>query len=162
MNLGVQKSNVQHTITMLCAIELFRWLEKESVMRMLHTMLRVENLEASLHFYTSLMGMRLLRQSENKEYEYTLAFVGYGDEADSTVLELTYNWGDNSYDKGNAYGHIAIEVDDIYQFCENLEANGADVYRKPGPVKGGSTIIAFVRDPDGYAIELIQNKSISL
>ena len=106
--------------------------------------------------------MRLLRQSENKEYEYTLAFVGYGDETESTVLELTYNWGDNTYDKGNAYGHIAIEVDDIYQFCENLETNGADVYRKPGPVKGGSTVIAFVRDPDGYAIELIQNKSISL
>ncbi len=97
-----------------------------------------------------------------QEYEYTLAFVGYGEETDSTVLELTYNWGDNTYDKGNAYGHIAIEVDNIYQFCENLEANGAEVYRKPGPVKGGSTVIAFVRDPDGYAIELIQNKSISL
>ncbi len=130
-------------------------------MRMLHTMLRVENLEASLHFYTSLMGMRLLRRSENTEYEYTLAFVGYGDESDSTVLELTYNWGDNSYEKGNAYGHIAIEVDDIYSFCEQLEAHGADVYRKPGPVKGGTTVIAFVRDPDGYAIELIQKKSLS-
>lgn len=131
-------------------------------MRMLHTMLRVENLESSLHFYTSLMGMRLLRQSENKEYEYTLAFVGYGDESDSTVLELTYNWGENTFDKGNAYGHIAIEVDDIYRFCENLAANGADVYREPGPVKGGATVIAFVRDPDGYAIELIQNKAIPL
>ena len=95
-------------------------------MRILHTMLRVKNLEASLHFYTSLMGMRLLRQSENKEYEYTLAFVGYGDESASTVLELTYNWGDNTYEKGDAYRHIAIEVDDIYRFCENLEANGAD------------------------------------
>lgn len=96
-------------------------------MRMLHTMLRVEDLEASLHFYTQLMGMRLLRQSENQAYEYTLAFVGYGEESNSTVLELTYNWGDNTYDKGNAYGHIAIEVDDIYAFCERLKSNGADV-----------------------------------
>jgi len=122
-------------------------------------MLRVEDLNASLHFYTELMGMKLLRQSDNKDYEYTLAFVGYGDEKDSTVLELTYNWGDNKYDKGNAYGHIAIEVDDIYTFCKNLSSQGADVYREPGPVKGGQTIIAFVRDPDGYAIELIQTKN---
>lgn len=127
-------------------------------MRMLHTMLRVEDLEASLHFYTNLMGMKLLRKSENQAYEYTLAFVGYGEESNTTVLELTYNWGDNAYDKGTAYGHIAIEVDDIYQFCENLEQNDCDVYRKPGPVKGGSTVIAFLRDPDGYAIELIQTK----
>lgn len=114
-------------------------------MRMLHTMLRVEDLDASLHFYTHLMGMKLLRKSENQAYEYTLAFVGYGEETNTTVLELTYNWGDNTYEKGTAYGHIAIEVDDIYQFCENLEQNGCDVYRKPGPVKGGSTVIAFVR-----------------
>lgn len=127
-------------------------------MRLLHTMLRVENLEASLHFYTELMGMRLLRMSENKQYEYTLAFVGYGDESDTTVLELTYNWGENTYDKGTAFGHLAIGVDDIYAVCETLEANGADVYRKPGPVKGGSTVIAFVRDPDGYAIELIEGR----
>ena len=127
-------------------------------MRMLHTMLRVEDLDASLHFYTHLMGMKLLRKSENQAYEYTLAFVGYGEETNTTVLELTYNWGDNTYEKGTAYGHIAIEVDDIYQFCEKLEQNGCDVYRKPGPVKGGSTVIAFVRDPDGYAIELIQTK----
>lgn len=127
-------------------------------MRMLHTMLRVEDLDASLHFYTDLMGMKLLRRSDNKEYEYTLAFVGYGDESHSTVLELTYNWGENTYDKGNAYGHIAIEVEDIYRFCDELEKQGAEVYRKPGPVKGGQTIIAFVRDPDGYAIELIQAK----
>ena len=125
-------------------------------MRMLHTMLRVEDLDASLHFYTELMGMKLLRRSDNKEYEYTLAFVGYGDESHATVLELTYNWGENTYDKGNAYGHIAIEVEDIYGFCGELENQGAEVYRKPGPVKGGQTIIAFVRDPDGYAIELIQ------
>lgn len=127
-------------------------------MRMLHTMLRVEDLDASLHFYTELMGMKLLRRSDNKEYEYTLAFVGYGDESHATVLELTYNWGENTYDKGNAYGHIAIEVEDIYGFCGELESQGAEVYRKPGPVKGGQTIIAFVRDPDGYAIELIQAK----
>ena len=127
-------------------------------MRMLHTMLRVEDLDASLHFYTELMGMTLLRRSDNKEYEYTLAFVGYGDESHATVLELTYNWGENTYDKGNAYGHIAIEVEDIYGFCGELENQGAEVYRKPGPVKGGQTIIAFVRDPDGYAIELIQAK----
>ena len=127
-------------------------------MRMLHTMLRVEDLDASLHFYTELMGMKLLRRSDNKEYEYTLAFVGYGDESHATVLELTYNWGENTYDKGNAYGHIAIEVEDIYGFCSELESQGAEVYRKPGPVKGGQTIIAFVRDPDGYAIELIQAK----
>jgi|TARA_B100001059_G_C17826979_1_gene582019 lactoylglutathione lyase len=121
-------------------------------------MLRVEDLDASLHFYTELMGMKLLRRSDNKEYEYTLAFVGYGDESHATVLELTYNWGENTYDKGNAYGHIAIEVEDIYGFCGELENQGAEVYRKPGPVKGGQTIIAFVRDPDGYAIELIQAK----
>ena len=127
-------------------------------MRMLHTMLRVEDLDASLHFYTELMGMKLLRRSDNKEYEYTLAFVGYGDKSHATVLELTYNWGENTYDKGNAYGHIAIEVEDIYGFCGELENQGAEVYRKPGPVKGGQTIIAFVRDPDGYAIELIQAK----
>ena len=125
---------------------------------MLHTMLRVEDLDASLHFYTELMGLKLLRRSDNKEYEYTLAFVGYGDESHATVLELTYNWGENTYDKGNAYGHIAIEVEDIYGFCGELENQGAEVYRKPGPVKGGQTIIAFVRDPDGYAIELIQAK----
>lgn len=127
-------------------------------MRMLHTMLRVENLDASLAFYTQTMGMKLLRKSDNKDYEYTLAFVGYADESEQAVLELTYNWGDNTYEKGNAYGHVAFAVDDIYAFCEKLEADGADVYRKPGPVKGGSTVIAFVRDPDGYAIELIEKK----
>ena len=127
-------------------------------MRMLHTMLRVENLEKSLDFYVNAMGMTLLRQSENPQYEYSLAFVGYGDEADTAVLELTYNWDGQTYDKGNAYGHVAFEVEDIYAFCEQLEAKGADVYRKPGPVKGGTTGIAFVRDPDGYAIELISPK----
>lgn len=127
-------------------------------MRMLHTMLRVADLDKALAFYTDVMGMQLLRKSENKEYEYTLAFVGYADESEQAVLELTYNWGEHEYDKGTAYGHVAFAVDDIYAFCENLEAKGADVYRKPGPVKGGSTVIAFVRDPDGYAIELIEYK----
>ncbi|MCU7555134.1 lactoylglutathione lyase [Alteromonas sp. ASW11-19] len=125
-------------------------------MRMLHTMLRVKDLDASLHFYTNIMGMKLLRQSENEAYEYTLAFVGYGEETDQAVLELTYNWGDHDYDMGTAFGHIAFAVNDIYSFCHTLESNGADVYRKPGPVKGGNTLIAFVRDPDGYAIELIE------
>ena len=104
------------------------------------------------------MGMKLLRQSENREYEYSLAFVGYGEDSEQAVLELTYNWGKDQYDQGTAFGHVAFAVDDIYNFCGELEARGADVYRKPGPVKGGSTIIAFVRDPDGYAIELIEAK----
>ncbi|WP_438863522.1 lactoylglutathione lyase [Neptunicella sp.] len=125
-------------------------------MQLLHTMLRVGNLERSIQFYTELLGMKLLRQSDNTEYRYTLAFVGYGDESDHTVLELTYNWDKDSYDMGEAYGHIAIGADDIYQLCDKLESQGADVYRKPGPVLGGETVIAFVRDPDGYAIELIQ------
>ncbi len=127
-------------------------------MRMLHTMLRVEDLDRSLAFYTDVMGMKLLRKADNPEYEYTLAFVGYGEESEQAVLELTYNWDGQTYDKGNAYGHVAFEVEDIYDFCAHLEAKGADVYRQPGPVKGGKTIIAFVRDPDGYAIELIAPK----
>lgn len=125
-------------------------------MRMLHTMLRVKDLDASLDFYLNTMGMTLLRKSENTEYQYTLAFVGYADESEQAVLELTYNWGDNEYDLGTAYGHVAFAVDDIHAFCDKLAVSGADVYRKPGPVKGGKTVIAFVRDPDGYAIELIQ------
>lgn len=127
-------------------------------MRLLHTMLRVGNLQTSIDFYTNLMGMRLLRQSENQEYQYTLAFIGYGDESDTTVLELTYNWGKDQYKMGEAFGHIAIAVDDIYAICESIEQKGGDVYRKPGPVKGGKSVIAFVRDPDGYAIELIERK----
>lgn len=125
-------------------------------MRILHTMLRVKNLDASLDFYVNTLGMTLLRKSENTQYQYTLAFIGYGAESDETVLELTYNWGTHDYDLGTAYGHIALEVDDIYSFCNSVEKQGAEVFRKPGPVKGGSTIIAFIRDPDGYAIELIQ------
>lgn len=127
-------------------------------MRLLHTMLRVGNLQASIDFYTDIMQMKLLRQSDNEEYQYTLAFIGYGEESDSTVLELTYNWGKGTYDMGDAYGHIAIAVDDIYALCASIEQQGGDVYRKPGPVKGGKSVIAFVRDPDGYAIELIERK----
>lgn len=127
-------------------------------MRLLHTMLRVVDLQVSIDFYTKLMGMKLLRKSENKEYQYTLAFIGYGEETDTTVLELTYNWDKSSYQMGDAFGHIAIAVDDIYALCEFIEQHGGDVYRKPGPVKGGKSVIAFVRDPDGYAIELIERK----
>ena len=127
-------------------------------MRMLHTMLRVGNLEKSIAFYTEVLGMKLLRQSENTEYKYTLAFVGYGDESEHTVLELTYNWDTSSYDLGNAYGHIALEVDNVYEACDKIRAKGGVISREPGPVKGGSTEIAFVRDPDNYAIELIQKK----
>lgn len=125
-------------------------------MRLLHTMLRVGNLERSIRFYTELLGMKLLRQSDNEEYRYTLAFLGYGDESDSTVIELTYNWDTSEYDMGTAFGHLAIGVDDIYAVCDVLKEKGAEVYREPGPVLGGKTVIAFVRDPDGYAIELIQ------
>ena len=127
-------------------------------MRMLHTMLRVGNLEKSIAFYTEVLGMRLLRQSENPEYKYTLAFVGYGDETENTVLELTYNWGTDSYDLGTAFGHIALEVDNVYEACDKIRAKGGVISREPGPVKGGTTEIAFVRDPDNYAIELIQKK----
>lgn len=128
-------------------------------MRMLHTMLRVGNLEKSIAFYTDVLGMTLLRQSENTEYRYTLAFVGYGDESSHTVLELTYNWDTDSYDSGNAFGHIALEVDNVYTACDKIRAKGGVISREPGPVKGGTTEIAFVRDPDNYAIELIQKKA---
>lgn len=127
-------------------------------MRILHTMLRVGDLQRSIDFYTDVLGMRLLRQSENEDYKYTLAFVGYGDESDEAVLELTYNWGESDYDPGNAFGHIAIEVDDVYSACDKIREKGGVISREPGPVKGGSTEIAFVKDPDGYAIELISAK----
>ncbi|MED5524318.1 lactoylglutathione lyase [Gallaecimonas pentaromativorans] len=127
-------------------------------MRLLHTMLRVGNLDKSIAFYTQVLGMKLLRQSDNTEYKYSLAFVGYGDEIDHTVIELTYNWGVESYDLGSAYGHIAIEADDIYALCEEVRAKGGKVTREPGPVLGGSTVIAFVEDPDGYKIEFIAKK----
>ncbi|PTC01107.1 lactoylglutathione lyase [Thalassospira xiamenensis] len=125
-------------------------------MRLLHTMIRVGDLDRAIKFYTEVMGMKLLRTSENPDYKYSLAFVGYGDEKDNTVLELTYNWGVDRYEHGEAFGHLAIGVPDIYATCERIAAAGGDVYRAPGPVKGGKTVIAFVRDPDGYAIELIE------
>ncbi|OBP15309.1 lactoylglutathione lyase [Rheinheimera sp. SA_1] len=128
-------------------------------MRILHTMLRVTQLQRSIDFYTQVLGMKLLRQSDNPEYKYTLAFVGFGDEREGAVLELTYNYGVEQYELGTAFGHIALEVDDIYQACADIKTRGGVVSREPGPVKGGTTEIAFVRDPDNYAIELIQKKS---
>jgi len=125
-------------------------------MRLLHTMLRVGNLEESLKFYCEVLGMKLLRRKDYPGGEFTLAFVGYGEETDHTVLELTYNWGVSKYELGNAYGHIAIGVDDIYATCEEIRNRGSKVVREPGPMKHGSTIIAFVEDPDGYKVELIQ------
>ncbi len=125
-------------------------------MQLLHTMLRVGNLEESLKFYTEVLGMKLLRQKDYPDGKFTLAFVGYGDESDRTVLELTYNWGVEKYNLGDAYGHIAIGVDDIYGTCNEIKARGGKVSREPGPMKHGSTVIAFVEDPDGYKVELIQ------
>lgn len=128
-------------------------------MRFLHTMLRVGNLQRSIDFYTNVIGMQLLRTSENPEYKYSLAFLGFeGGNPDQAEIELTYNWGTESYDMGTAYGHIALGVPDAYAACEKIKAAGGDVTREAGPVKGGSTVIAFVTDPDGYKIELIQRK----
>ncbi|EHF6779086.1 lactoylglutathione lyase [Salmonella enterica subsp. enterica serovar Infantis] len=127
-------------------------------MRLLNTMLRVGDLQRSIAFYTNVLGMKLLRTSENPEYKYSLAFVGYGPETEEAVIELTYNWGVESYDMGNAYGHIALSVDNAAEACERIRQNGGNVTREAGPVKGGSTIIAFVEDPDGYKIELIEAK----
>lgn len=128
-------------------------------MRILHTMLRVGNLERSLDFYCNVLGMKLLRQKDYPGGEFTLAFVGYGDESDTAVLELTHNWGTESYDLGNGYGHVAIGVDDIYGTCDAIKTKGGEVTREPGPMKHGSTVIAFVKDPDGYKVELIQFKT---
>ncbi|QIW15609.1 lactoylglutathione lyase [Pasteurellaceae bacterium RH1A] len=127
-------------------------------MRILHTMLRVGDLDRSIKFYTEILGMKLLRTSENEQYKYTLAFLGYGEESETAVLELTYNWGVDSYDLGTAYGHIAIGVDDIYATCEAIRQAGGTITREPGPVLGGKTVIAFAQDPDGYKIEFIENK----
>ncbi|ACX88424.1 lactoylglutathione lyase [Pectobacterium brasiliense] len=126
-------------------------------MRLLHTMLRVGDLQRSIDFYTQILGMRVLRTSENTEYKYTLAFVGYTEESEGAVIELTYNWGVDSYDLGNAYGHIALGVDDVAATCERIRKAGGNVTREAGPVKGGTTVIAFIEDPDGYKIELIEN-----
>jgi lactoylglutathione lyase len=134
-------------------------LERNKIMRLLHTMLRVGNLERSLDFYQNVLNMQLLRRRDYPEGRFTLAFVGYGDEADHTVLELTHNWDTESYDLGDAYGHIAIEVDDAYAACERVKEMGGKVVREAGPMKHGTTVIAFVEDPDGYKIEFIQKKS---
>ena len=127
-------------------------------MRILHTMLRVGDLQRSIDFYTKVLGMKLLRTSDNPEYQYTLAFVGYGSNPDHAELELTYNYGTTSYELGTAYGHIAISADDIVAACDAARANGGNVTREAGPVKGGNTVIAFITDPDGYKIELIERK----
>ena len=127
-------------------------------MRILHTMFRVGNLDRSLKFYVDVLGMRLLRRSEYPEGKFTLAFVGYAEESDAAVLELTYNWGVEKYELGNAFGHIAIAVEDAYKTCKEVEQRGGKVTRPAGPMKHGTTVIAFVEDPDGYKIELVQQK----
>lgn len=128
-------------------------------MRILHTMLRVGNLDASLAFYTDVLGMRLLRRTDYPDGKFTLAFIGYQDESEAAAIELTYNWGLEKYDIGTGYGHIAIEVPDAYAACTAIKARGGKVTREAGPMKHGTTVIAFVEDPDGYKIELIQKKS---
>ncbi|MFM8008810.1 MAG: lactoylglutathione lyase [Dolichospermum sp.] len=128
-------------------------------MRLLHTMLRVGNLDESLKFYCDILGMKLLRRKDYPGGEFTIAFVGYGEESDHSVIELTHNWGVEKYDLGNAYGHIALGVNNIYATCEAISQLGGKVVREPGPMKHGSTVIAFVEDPDGYKVELIQLKT---
>jgi len=124
-------------------------------MRILHTMIRVGDLERSIRFYADVMGMRLLRRQDYPDGQFTLAYMGYGEESQTAVLELTYNWGTDHYDLGNGFGHIAIGVADVYAACERVKARGGKVVREAGPMKGGSTVIAFVEDPDGYKIELL-------
>ena len=124
-------------------------------MRILHTMLRVGDLERSIAFYTEVMGMRLLRRQDYPGGKFTLAFVGYADEAEGSVIELTYNWGVDGYDVGSGYGHIAVEVEDVYRACEEIRSRGGKIIRDAGPMNAGGTIIAFVEDPDGYPVELI-------
>ncbi len=127
-------------------------------MRILHTMLRVGDLDRSIKFYTEVLGMKLLRRKDYPDGEFTLAFIGYGDEADNTVIELTYNWGQDSYDLGSGFGHIALEVDDVYQATDEIRNRGGKIIRDAGPMNAGTTIISFVEDPDGYQIELIGKK----
>ncbi|HEY5632996.1 MAG TPA: lactoylglutathione lyase [Burkholderiaceae bacterium] len=127
-------------------------------MRILHTMIRVGDLQRSIDFYTKVMGMEVLRTTDRPEQKYSLAFVGYGDESSSAVLELTYNYGVSQYELGNAFGHVAISVDDVAKACERIRDGGGKVTREAGPVKGGTTVIAFVEDPDGYKIELIERR----
>lgn len=126
-------------------------------MRILHTMLRVGNLDQSINFYTTVLGMKLLRQKDYPDGKFTLAFVGYGSESGSAVIELTYNWDTDTYDLGDAFGHIAIEVEDVYQACAEIKKRGGKIIRDAGPMNAGSTIIAFVEDPDGYKIEILGN-----
>jgi lactoylglutathione lyase len=130
-------------------------------MKMLHTMIRVGNLEESIKFYCNVLDMKLLRQKDYPDGKFTLAFVGYGDEKDNTVIELTHNWDTDSYDLGNGFGHIALGVDDIYDTCEKIRAQGGKISREPGPMKHGTTVIAFVEDPNGYKIELIEMKKVA-
>ena len=127
-------------------------------MRLLHTMIRTGDLDRSIDFYTRILGMKLLRRKDYPEGKFTLAFVGYGDESEQTAIELTYNWGVESYDLGNGFGHFAIEVEDAYASCEQVKRNGGTVIREAGPMKHGTTVIAFLADPDGYKIELIEKK----
>ena len=129
-------------------------------MRLLHTMLRVGDLQRSIDFYTKVLGMKLLRTTDRPEQKYTLAFVGYGSNPEQAELELTYNYGVDKYELGTAYGHLAIGVDDVHAACDRIRASGGTITREPGPVKGGSTMIAFVQDPDGYKIELIQGRNL--
>ena len=125
-------------------------------MRVLHTMIRVGDLDRSIKFYTDVLGMKLLRRKDYPDGKFTLAFVGYGPETEHAVVELTYNWGTGKYDLGNGFGHIALEVDDAYKACDEIKKRGGKVTREAGPMKHGSTVIAFVEDPDGYKIEMIQ------
>ena len=125
-------------------------------MRVLHTMIRIGDLDRSIKFYTDVLGMKLLRRKDYPDGKFTLAFVGYGPETEHAVVELTYNWGTGKYDLGNGFGHIALEVDDAYKACDEIKKRGGKVTREAGPMKHGSTVIAFVEDPDGYKIELIQ------
>lgn len=127
-------------------------------MRLLHTMIRVGNLEKSIAFYTDVLGMTLLRKKDYPDGRFTLAFVGYGPESEQAAIELTHNWDTESYDLGNGYGHIALEVDDVYAACDRIREKGGLITREPGPMKHGSTILAFVQDPDGYKIELLGTK----
>lgn len=127
-------------------------------MRFLHTMIRVGDLDASLRFYVEVLGMKLLRRKDYPEGRFTLAFIGYGDESSHTAIELTHNWDTSSYDIGNGFGHIAIEVDDVYAACEKIRAQGGKIVREAGPMKHGETVLAFVEDPDGYRIELLGPK----
>lgn len=127
-------------------------------MRIAHVMIRVKDLDESINFYVNVLNMKELKRSENEKYQYTIVFVGYGSINDSTTIELTYNWGQSKYDHGDAFGHICLEVEDVYKTCEVIKNKGGNVSREPGPVKGGTSIIAFITDPNGYKIELIEKK----